>query len=123
VHVLRHAHRLLVPSGTLVDVHPITEEQVEAGGRPIGTIPDPDSLSGDLPNAGARVRDAMWEGLLELEAEAEFDVLEHFDEADELLDAKREHLAADAALARRIGASPPPLVTRQDVVLRRFRAR
>ena len=36
---------LLVPGGTLVDSHPVTEEDVEAGGSPLGVIEEP---GGDL---------------------------------------------------------------------------
>jgi hypothetical protein len=44
------------------------------------------------------------------------------DEADELLEAKAKHLAAQPALMRRIRAATPPLVTRERFVLRRLRA-
>jgi hypothetical protein len=36
VHALRHVHRVLMPDGTLVDVHPVTEEQVESGDGIVG---------------------------------------------------------------------------------------
>jgi hypothetical protein len=104
----------------MLDLHPVTEEQVEAGGRGIGVIEDP-AFSIDLPNAEARLAEAIGAGLYYLEAENEFDVLQHFDEAEELLAAKPERLAAQPRLARRIRAAPPPLVLREHVVLRRLR--
>lgn len=121
MHALRHVHELLVPGGTMVDLHPVTEEQFEAGGRPIGAIEEPDFLSTDLPNVGARLDEAIRAGLYTLEAETEFDVLEYFDEAEELLEAK-DALAAQPALMGRIRAATPPLVIRYHSVLRRFRA-
>lgn len=121
MHALRHVHRLLVPGGTMVDLHPVTGEQVEAGRRPIGVLEDPD-FRVHLPNAEARLEDAVRSGLYALEEEIDFDVLQHFDEVDELLEARKKRLIAQPELARRIGAATPPLVIREHVVLRRFRA-
>jgi hypothetical protein len=122
VHALRHVHELLVPGGTMLDLHPVTEEQVEAEGRIIGVIREPEFVATDLPNAEARLEQAIEEGLYALEAEISFDVLQHFDRAEELLAAKDEHLAGQEALARRIRAATPPLAIREHVVLRRLRA-
>lgn len=122
MHALRHVHELLVPGGTMVDLHPLTEEEVEAGGRPIGVLEEPNFVGVDLPNAEARLKEAIRAGLYTLEAEIEFDVLQHFDEVEELFEAKKENLEAQPALTRRIRAATPPLVTRHHVVLRRLRA-
>ena len=121
MHALRHVHELLVPGGTMVDLHPISGEEVEARGRPIGVIEDPD-FALDLPNAETRLEEAMRAGLYTLEAEIEFDVLQHFDQVEELLEAKKKDLAGQPALIRRIRAAQPPLVIREHVVLRRLRA-
>lgn len=122
MHALRHVHSLLVPGGTLVDLHPVNEERVEADGRPLGVIEDPDWLAVDLPNSEACVREAIREGLYELEAEVEFELLQHFDSADELLEAKQEPLDVPSDLVRRLRSATPPFVTREDFVLRRLRA-
>ena len=119
---LRHVHRLLVPGGTMVDLHPLTEQQVEAGGRRIGAIDEPQFITSDLPNAEARLSEAVGAGLYTLEAETEFDFLQHFDRVEELLEAKEEVLAQQPALRRRVRAATPPLVLREHAVLRRFRA-
>jgi hypothetical protein len=37
----------------MVDLHPLTEQQVEAGGRRIGVIEEPDFVTAHLPNAEA----------------------------------------------------------------------
>jgi hypothetical protein len=121
VHALRHVHRLLVPGGTLVDLHPVTEEQVESGGVAIGAIPDP-GFAVDLPNAETRLRNAIADGLYVLETETDFDVLQHFDEADELIEAKWRHLEAAPQLVARIRSASTPLRIREHVVLRRLRA-
>ena len=122
MHALRHVHRLLVPGGTMVDLHPLTEGQVEAGGRRIGVIEEPEFRTVDLPNAEARLAEAVAAGLYSLETETEFDFLQHFDDADELFAAQEDPALVKPALARRIRAAPPPLVIREHVVVRRFRA-
>jgi len=63
VHALRHVHRLLVPGGTLVDLHPFDEERLEADGRVLGVIEEPEWISVDLPNSEARLQDAIRDGL------------------------------------------------------------
>ena len=122
MHALRHVHKLLVPGGTMLDLHPLTEGTVEAGGRPIGVIEEPDFVAVDLPNAEARLKEAIGAGLYTLEEEIDFDVLQHFDEAEELVERKQEFLAAQPDLTRRIRAATPPLVVREHFVLRRLRA-
>jgi hypothetical protein len=121
VHALRHAHELIVPGGTMVDLHPVTEEQVETRGRVLGVIEEPDFVARDLPNAEARLRDAADAGLYAFEREATFDVLQHFDRPEELVNAKRERLVGQDSLVRRIEGARPPFVLREHVVLRRLR--
>jgi hypothetical protein len=122
VHALRHAHELLIPGGFLIDLHPVTEEQVESGGDVLGTIEEPEWVAKTLPNAERRLQDAIREGRYELEEELEFDLLQHFDEAHELIDAKRDLLESQARLLMRIRAGAPPIVTREHYVARRLRA-
>ncbi|HYZ92847.1 MAG TPA: hypothetical protein VFA34_10710 [Actinomycetota bacterium] len=119
MHALRHVHELLVPGGTMLDLHPVTEEQVEASGRRIGVIDDPE-FRVDLPNAEARLAEAIRDGLYALEAELEFDVLQHVDTVEELFEKRDELLTAQPALADRIRAVKPPLVIREHVVFRRL---
>ena len=120
MHALRHVHELLVPGGTLVDLHPVNEERVEAGGRALGVIEEPEWIDVDLPNSETRVRDALRDGLYELEGEVAFELLQHFDDAEDLIEAKREPLDAQPELVDRIRATAPPFVTREDFVLRRL---
>jgi tRNA(Ile)-lysidine synthase TilS/MesJ len=122
VHALRHVHELLVPGGTLVDIHPVTEEEVEAAGEQVGVILEPTWVSVELPNSESAMRQAIAEGLYELEVEKEYDVLQHFDDAEELIQAKSDLLEEQQELVAAIRASSPPLVTRMRVVFRRLRA-
>jgi len=121
VHALRHVHELVVPGGALVDIHPVTEEQVQAGGGHVGVILEPEWLSVELPNSESALRQTIAEGLYELEVETEYDVLQHFDDADELISAKGDLLEEQQTLVAAIRAAPPPLRTRMRVVFRRLR--
>jgi hypothetical protein len=121
VHALRHVHELVVPTGALVDVHPVTEERVETRAGVIGVIEEPEWTTVELPNAEAALRQTVREGLYALEAEREYDVLTYFDSSAELIAEKRDLLDCQAALTARIEAATPPFVTRMHVVLRRLR--
>jgi hypothetical protein len=121
VHALRHVHGLLVPGGTLIDIHPLTEDHVEAGNGPVGIVREPEWLDVDLPNSEAALRQTIAEGLFELEVETEYDVLEHFDRADELIEAKQHVIEEQHELIAAIRAAPLPLRTRMRVVFRRLR--
>ena len=121
MHALRHVHRVLMPDGTLVDMHPVTEEQVESGDGIVGVILEPDWVAVDLPNSEAALREMVREGLFALEAETEYDVLEHFDDADELIDARRDLLEGQNALITAIQSASSPLRTRMHIVMRRLR--
>jgi hypothetical protein len=104
----------------MVDLHPLTEERVEAGGSIIGIHREPDWVSTHLPNAEASLWQLVDERWYALEAETHFDMLQHFDSATELLEAK--DLTAQPALARTIRSTPAPFVLREHTVLRRLRA-
>lgn len=122
MNALRHVHRLLVTDGTMLDLHPVTEQQVEAGDRIVGVLREPEYVARHLPNAEAGLEQVMCEGLYVLESEVEFDVLQHFDTTAALLERTAELLDLEPALARRIRATSPPFVLREHVVLRRLRA-
>jgi hypothetical protein len=121
VHALRHVHELVVPGGTLVDIHPVTEEEVEAAGEQVGVILEPEWVSVELPNSESALRQVIADGLYELEVETEYDVLQHFDDAEDLILAKSDLLEEQQELVAAIRAASPPLVTRMRVVFRRLR--
>jgi hypothetical protein len=122
VHALRHVHELLVPGGTLLDLHPVTEGRIEAEGIEIGVVPDPEFIATDLPNVAAGLAQTTGEGLYALEAETTLDMLEHFDTAEELIARHEGPLASEHALQNRVRASRPPFVVREHAVLYRLRA-
>ena len=107
----------------MLDLHPVTEEHAEdAHGRYIGVLADLEYADEDLPNAEARLEEAVAAGLYVHEAEVEFDVLQHYDNAGELIEAKAERLDSQQELVQQICAATPPLRLREHVVLRRYRA-
>jgi len=122
VHALRHVHSLLARGGTVVDIHPVTEEQVESSEGVVGVLREPDWVNVDLPNSEAALRQTIAEGLYELEEETDYDVLQHFDESEDLLEEKRDLLEGQDQLVNAIRVAPTPLVTRMHVVLRCLRA-
>jgi hypothetical protein len=122
VNALRHVHTLLAPGGTLVDVHPVSQEQVETDDGVVGTIEEPSWVEVDLPNAESGVRQVVDEGLYVLEAETEYDVLQHFDDAEELIDVKHDIIGGQDRLIAAIRAAQLPLRSRMRVVMRRLRA-
>jgi hypothetical protein len=122
VNALRHVHELLVPDGTMLDLHPVTEGRIEAQGVAIGVVPEPEFVATDLPNVEAAVERVVADRLYALEAETSLDVLQHFDTAEELLERHAEHLQGEDALVARIRSATPPFVVREHAVLRRFRA-
>ena len=123
MHALRHAHELLVSGGILVDLHPVTEERVEANRQTIGVIEEPDWVAVVLPNAEARLREAIHDGYYALEAEVEFNVFQHFDSIDELIEAKSDRLEVQPDLVQRIRQASPPLITSEHYIGRRLRSR
>ena len=123
MHALRHAHELLVSGGILVDLHPVTEERVEANRQTIGVIEEPDWVAVVLPNAEARLREAIHDGYYTLEAEIEFDLFQHFDSIDELIEAKSDRLEVQPELVQRIRQAIPPLITSEHYIGRRLRTR
>ena len=122
MNALRHVHDLLVPGGTLLDLHPVTEGRIEANGVVIGVVPEPEFVETDLPNVEAAVEQVVAAGLYVHEAETSLDVLQHFDTAEELLERHAEHLQGEEVLVTTIRPATPPFVVREHAVLRRLRA-
>lgn len=122
MNALRHVHTLLAPGGTLVDVHPVTQERVETDDGVVGTIEEPSWVEVDLPNAESGVRQVVDEGLYVVEAETEYDVLQHFDDAEELIDVKQDIIEGQDRLIAAVRSAQLPLRSRMRVVMRRLRA-
>ena len=122
MHALRHVHQLLIPGGALVDLHPVTEGKVESSGQVLGTLEEPNWITEVLPNAERRLTDAIRDGLYVLEDQMEYDLLQHFDTAEDLVEAHRDIIEGVPPLLERIRVATPPLLTSEHYVGRRLRA-
>jgi hypothetical protein len=122
VHALRHVHELLIPGGTLVDLHPVTEGRVESDGQVLGTLEEPEWITEVLPNAEKCLHDAIRGGLYMLEDEMEYDLLQHFDTAEDLVEAHRDVIEGLPALLESVRRAKPPLLTAEHYAGRRLRA-
>lgn len=120
MHALRQIRQALVPQGILLDMHPIPPStRAEVGGVSLGDFDDAEFM--ELVASA----EANFAGLFTLEAEVQFDYLEHFDDPGELIEVVRTdwdgcHIPPD--LESRIRAADPPVDIWERVALRRFRA-
>ncbi len=121
MHALRQIHRALVHGGLLVDMHPVPPStRIEVRGESLGELDD--SEFWELVTA---TEAPLWElDLFALDDELEFDWLERFDSADELIEAiaswESSHIPPE--LAERARSVEGPIDIWERVVLRRFRA-
>lgn len=124
MHALRNVHAALVPGGILLDVHPVPpDKQAEAGGRALGRLDESEFLA-TVAETEALLEEVVGDGLFEPEAAIETDVLERFDEADELVEivGARQGVRIPAAVEGRLRKADPPLWLRQRILLGRYRA-
>jgi hypothetical protein len=123
VNALRNVHDLIVPDGTLIDLHPVSESHVEARGAALGVIEEPEWFGVTLPNAQAGLDASIREGRYALESEIEFVMFQHFDSVDELVEAKSEYVDVKADMVAQLREIGPPIRTREQYVGRRLRVR
>jgi SAM-dependent methyltransferase len=121
VHALRQIHRALAPGGILLDMHPVLPAtRAEVGGVSLGDFDD-----GEFFEIVRATEKPLAESeLFVLERELEFEYLERYDSADELLDDVKEWegCRVPPPLAKAIREAKPPVDIWEQVVLRRFRA-
>ena len=120
MNALRNIHQALVPEGVLLDMHPIPPAtRAEVRGKSLGDFDDAE-FQELVRTAEARILETR---LFEHDTELEFDWLERYDDAAQLLVEIKEdwdgcHVPAD--LEARIRAAEPPVDLWERVVLRRF---
>ncbi len=124
MNALTRIHRSLVPNGTLLDLHPtLPFATAEARGSSLGAFEEHEFMA-MVAEAEAGLDEVVGRGLFVLERELDFDVLERFDGAEELLEtvAGWDGFDVPVSVARRVLAAEPPVDVRERVLLRRFRA-
>ena len=121
MHVLRDTHRALVPGGQLLDFHPTVPPwaRVEAGGELLGELEEP-SFPAQLRAAEDGMREVVRRGLFEPLADRTRELREHYEDADELIDAWDEVIQPD--LEHRMRTATGPLTIVDTVVFRLYRA-
>jgi hypothetical protein len=125
VYALRNIHRMLIPGGLLLDLQPIPPSpSIHAGGENLGRL-DQSQVWERFGTTEPGVQAAVREGLFELEAETEFDVIERFDSKATLIATinRRDDWHMAGQLAARLEAANPPIEGRDRLRLRRFGAR
>lgn len=86
VHALEEIHRLLRPSGTLIDIHPIRDTlEVHQSGEVLFSEPTPSSFE-DVRQAEEALAQVVGRGLFVVDRSGEFDFLTYGSSAAELRD-------------------------------------
>jgi hypothetical protein len=120
VHALRQIHQALVPEGVLLDMHPIPPAtRAEVRGKSLGEFDDAEFME-VVASAEAKIETSE---LFVFESELEFDYLERYDNAAELLRDIREEwegCTIPPGLQERILSADAPVDIWERVVLRRF---
>jgi hypothetical protein len=126
VNALSRIHRAVKKGGLLLDLHPTKPfATVEAGGLNLGSLDEREFMA-IVTETEAGLADTVQLGLFALEDAIEFDVLERFDSADELVrkvDDDWIGVSVPASIARAVRAGSAPFHIRERVVLQRFRVR
>lgn len=124
MHVLRGTHRSLAAGGIVLDVHPIPPSgRIESRGRALGRLDE--SRFFDVVRATeAGMAAAMADGLYSFERELQRDIVERFDNAEELFETadEWENIRLPDPVRRRITSASGPIDLIECVVFRRFRA-
>ena len=125
MHALRNIHRMLIPGGLLLDLQPIPPSpSIHAGGEHLGML-DQSQVWERFGTTEPGVQAAVREGLFELEAELEFDVIERFDSKATLIAtiSGRDDWNMSEQLAERLEHADPPIDAHDRLRLRRFGGR
>jgi|SRR6266498_2395372 len=111
VHALEEIHRLVKPSGILIDIHPVAESspvEIHQGGKI--------DLAGDLSvrqwctdyeQADSALTEITRRGLFVIERESMFDSLTHYDSVEEMRAALKESIHKFARDAQSIDEAVP----------------
>ncbi len=121
MHALRAIHRVLIPGGILLDIHPIPPSaRAEVRGESLGEFDDAEFFE------IVRAAEALLEegDLFSRETDVEFDWLERYESGEDLLDDVKtwEGCRVPRNVAARVRRVCGPVDVWERVVLRRFRA-
>ena len=124
MHALRNAHRLLVPQGMLVDMHPtMPNARLVAEGRDLGPIHQEEWARRWLRPAEREMARAVRSGLFTPLADLAFRVVSYYDDPEELVEEADEwgDEWISTRVRKRIRRARPPVERHERVVLRTYR--
>lgn len=124
MHVLRQTNEALVPRGVLVDLHPIgVGAHLEAGGRRLGKLDEADFRELVVATE-AGLEEAVRLGLFSREVALRRELVERWDDAEELLEdvAEWETQRVPPDVERRVRATDGPIDLIERFVFQRLRA-
>src|SRR5262245_60703904 len=113
---------MLVEDGVLLDLHPIPPSMhAFAEGKDLGVVDEREFFRA-VRVTERELQKTVDAGLFALEAEAQLDVIERFDTADELFETadEWEDIHFSKRLRARIERSTPPIDLHEQLVLRRY---
>jgi hypothetical protein len=122
VNALSRIHKALKKEGVLLDLHPTKPfATVEGAGARLGALDESDFMQ-VVAATEAGLNETVRLGLFALEKRRTFDVVERFDNADELVDAVADWVGVSipSRVADRVRESVPPFDIRERVLLQRF---
>jgi hypothetical protein len=124
VHVLRQTNEALVPGGVLIDLHPTcVGSRIEARGRPLGRLEEGGARE-EVVVAEAGLEQSIRLGFFVREAAVRRDVVERWDEPEEMLNEIAEWggQSVPAAVQRRVRGTAGPIDLIERLVFQRLRA-
>jgi hypothetical protein len=124
VNALRRIHEVVKAGGALMDLHPTRPfASVEAGGRQLGSLDEAEFME-LVSETEAGLEQAVTLGLFARQKALRFEVVERFDDGEELLRKIDEDwfgTFVPPELADAVRAEQPPFDLRERVVLQRLR--
>jgi hypothetical protein len=124
VNALHRIHHVVKPGGALLDLHPRRPfATVEAAGRLLGSLDEGEFME-LVAETEAGLEQVVTQGLFEPGKALRFDVVERFDDGEELVRTVNEDwfgTSVPAELAAAVRAAHPPFDLRERVVLQRLR--
>jgi hypothetical protein len=126
VHALRNVHRMLVPQGIVLDLHPVPPNaRVLVEGDDVGPVHEEAFFRRELRPAERELARFVRSGALEQLGVAGFEVDSRYEDPRDLLSDLDEGDWGRVSdrVRKRILAAPGAVILREPVVLQSFRAR
>ncbi len=125
VHALEEIHRLLKPTGALIDIHPVAKSspiEIHQGGKiDLAGYLSVRQWCFDYQQADNALTEITQRGLFAIERESVFDSLTHYDSVEEMRTALKEAIDKFARNAQSVDESAPhaeALVARADELMK-----